>query len=349
MSARFWWVNHPHTHRWEIDGAYLWFPKRNPKSKGQSESHQNMRRMLPGDVVFSCEGTAIGAVGMVLAAVREASRPPEFGWAADPGQGTSGWLVPVRFMALENPLRLAEHAGQLSKELPAKQAPIRPSGACNPNVLLAAVPVSMAAIMRQLLAGQMQQIVEAISQAAGVSLAQDIAEQAIQQRTDIGPAQKTRLSKARDGQGVYRENLESVEHACRVTGVLDRRHLRAVHIKPWHECDDGDKLNGCNGLLLSPHLAHLFTRGYISFEDNGDLLVSRELNPAVLENWRIQLTHNAGTFNAEQCRFLEFHRREVFQQHGGGRRHAASRDFIDTVDDASATVEPVTIQPAYLG
>jgi hypothetical protein len=253
-------------------------------------------------------------------------------------QGATGWLVPVRFMALENVLPLDQHHAQLVRVLPPKHAPIRPNGVPNQSVLLTAVPDAMSKILSRLLDGQVEYIVSTILEAGGSILAEDIAEQVVQQRTDIGPAQKALLLKARYGQGVYRENLESVEHACRVTGVLDRRHLRASHIKPWHACDDGDKLNGSNGLLLSPHLAHLFARGYISFTDEGDLLVSRELNPAVLENWRIPLPHNGGPFHPEQRRFLDFHRREIFQQHGGGRRRESATDFVE--EGPTALAEP---------
>jgi putative restriction endonuclease len=105
-----------------------------------------------------------------------------------------------------------------------------------------------------------------------------------------------------------------------VTGLLDRRHLRASHIKPWFICDDREKLDGFNGLLLSPHVDHLFERGYVSFSDSGDLLVSKELNYAVLESWGIALPRNVGAFSQEHCRYLEYHRSHVFGKSNGGRR-----------------------------
>jgi hypothetical protein len=42
----------------------------------------------------------------------------------------------------------------------------------------------------------------------------------IQQRNDIDSAAKATLVLARRGLGAYRENLEQIETACRVTGVL---------------------------------------------------------------------------------------------------------------------------------
>ena len=55
------------------------------------------------------------------------------------------------------------------------------------------------------------------------------------------------------------------EQYCRVTGVRETRHLKAGHIKPWRDATDGERLDGANGLLLSPHIDHLFDEGYITF------------------------------------------------------------------------------------
>src|SRR3546814_3413344 len=54
------------------------------------------------------------------------------------------------------------------------------------------------------------------------------------------------------------------------------RSLRASHIKPWSKCASGDeRVDGNNGLLLSPTADHLFDRGWITFEDDGALEIGR--------------------------------------------------------------------------
>ena len=40
--------------------------------------------------------------------------------------------------------------------------------------------------------------------------------------------------------------------------MSDTRHLRASHIKPWRDATNAERLNGSNGLLLSPPIDHLF-------------------------------------------------------------------------------------------
>jgi predicted restriction endonuclease len=89
--------------------------------------------------------------------------------------------------------------------------------------------------------------------------------------------------------------------------------LRASHIKPWAAADNDEKLDGYNGLLLSPHVDHLFDRGFISFKDSGDILVSKELNPKVLDQWSIHANQNVGEFKAAQCFYLDYHRQIIYQ------------------------------------
>lgn len=118
----------------------------------------------------------------------------------------------------------------------------------------------------------------------------------------------------------FRSAVEQIEGACRISGVMDRRHLRAVHIKSGEACSDAEKVDGYNGLLLSPHVAHLFERGYICFDDGGQVLVARQLNSTVLKRWSISLPITARPFLAKQKRYLAWHRENVFEKAEAGRR-----------------------------
>lgn len=326
MSVSYWWVNHPQSSSAEIDGSYLWFPAKVRKSKAKSESEKNIQRLAPGDVVLSCVDGVLSAAGVVLGGAKEASRPTNSDAESISPEENHGWMVRVQFMRLSAPLRAADHIARLTPVLPRKHAPVLSSGASNQHMLLAAVPAALHEVLAELLAGELERIVETITEAAGRELAEDAIESAIEQRSDIEPARKVELLKARHGHGIYRRNLEEYENSCRLTRVLDRRHLMAVHIKPWSECSDEEMLDGANGLLMSPHVAHLFERGYIAFTDDGQVLVSQDLNPVVLANWHIELPANVGEFRSAQTHYLEFHRRGVFQQHGAGRRGQRSQD-----------------------
>lgn len=120
---------------------------------------------------------------------------------------------------------------------------------------------------------------------------------------------------ARRGQGRFKENVLRLEQSCRITKVDRIEHLRASHIKPWRDCDDNQqRLDGENGFLLTPSIDHLFDRGYISFENSGELLISPAAHRESLQLMGVEVDRrvNVGGFSEGQRRYLDFHRESVF-------------------------------------
>jgi hypothetical protein len=73
QKPKYWWVNHGQTHRQELEGEYLWSPKRN-QNGAKNVSYDNMIHVMPGDVVLSFAEAAIRAIGVALGRAREAPR-----------------------------------------------------------------------------------------------------------------------------------------------------------------------------------------------------------------------------------------------------------------------------------
>ena len=67
---------------------------------------------------------------------------------------------------------------------------------------------------------------------------------------------------------------------CPITGIPDPALLRASHIVPWAECDDAQRLDVHNGLLLSALWDAAFDAGLVSFAYDGTVLASPELSAA---------------------------------------------------------------------
>jgi predicted restriction endonuclease len=122
--------------------------------------------------------------------------------------------------------------------------------------------------------------------------------------------------RARRGQGLFKERVREIETRCRITGVENPVHLIASHCKPWRDATDDERLNGENGLLLTPSIDHLFDRGFIGFENNGQLIISPVAHRPSLQRMGIetQKMTNVGTFTLGQKEFLEFHRNEILLQ-----------------------------------
>jgi putative restriction endonuclease len=340
-ASHYWWVNQHQAFRQEWEGGYLWSPKKK-KNSSRNESRDNLTRVLPGDVVYSFADAAIRALGIVLGRAHQAPKPAELGVVGDQRSKALGWRVSVRFRELETPLRPKDHATDLAAVLPKRHSPIHASGEGNQGVYLAAVPEAMATTLRRLLGSQADHVELRIKESLGPDFLDDIEEERLQQRTDLGPVEKETLVRARRGQGRYRQDLERIEGGCRLTGLIDRRHVRASHIKPWRVSDDGEKLDPNNGLLLSPHIDHLFSRGYISFTDDGDLLVSKFLNPVVLSTWGLKLVIKKKPFGATQCVYLSYHRNNVFERHGRSKEsdEREASELYQSVDIVLRDITP---------
>lgn len=121
----------------------------------------------------------------------------------------------------------------------------------------------------------------------------------------------------RTKQTLFKRRLLSYEKECRITRIADLRFLRASHIKPWSKCATGEeRVDGNNGLLLSPQADHLFDRGWITFEDSGSLVRSAELPTEIIERIGLDLTQGrrCGDFTTSQKSYLEYHRNAVFEK-----------------------------------
>lgn len=127
---------------------------------------------------------------------------------------------------------------------------------------------------------------------------------------------KTReqIIQARVGQGAFRRAVLLREPICRLTKIGNPSHLVASHIKPWAACEHQEHTDENNGLMLAPHIDHLFDSGQISFEDNGDLLLASALDRSVLHTWNIPEVANVGEFSANQALYLAYHRKNIFER-----------------------------------
>lgn len=269
----YWWVNQNQTYVHEVGGGYLWSPKVNANGR-RNRFYDSMTEAAPGDVVFSFCDTFIKAVGVVIGTCQSSPKPTEFGAAGD-YWANEGWYLPVRFTELSRPIRPKDHMDTLAATLPGRYSPLQANGNGNQGVYLAPVAPVMASELSRLLNGQVEAVI--LAYPLDDDLAADAAEKAIWEDGAIPVTEREQLAKARVGQGLYRSRVELIEAGCRLTGVTDRRFLRASHIKPWSKSDSREKLDGNNGLLLAPHIDHLFDKGFISFEDNGRLLRSEAL------------------------------------------------------------------------
>jgi len=306
---RYWWVNQNQTYKFEVPGGFLWSPKTRADG-GRNYFYKTMEEVSPGDLVFSYCDTFIKAIGIVQRAAVTAPKP-NFRTAGS-NWSDIGWYVEVEFAELKSPYRPKDFMEQIRPLLAEKYAPLQSNGNGLQGIYLTEISQPFGELLVLLSRADLPAIQHELA-----PLIEDESEYEIDLEIEArkldGDLEKIQLTKSRRGQGIFKANVRLVEDHCRITGVTNIKHLRASHIKPWSLSDNDEKLDGNNGLLLSPHVDHLFDRGFISFEPKGKLLVSNELNVSVLEKWSINPDHNVGTFTSKQNEYLEFHLDTIFQ------------------------------------
>ena len=288
----------------------MWSPFKNANG-ARNPFYDNMDRVRPGDLVFAYAQQQVKALGIAQKLAYSAPKPASFENSSN-NWSQVGWLVEVEFSELPTPVIPKEHLQVIGTYLKTKAAPLDESGKGRERYLVE-------------LEGELALELLAISKAPIELLTRELApvedtesdyeiELEIQAKHLYGDPEKIQLTKSRRGQGIFKANVRLIENHCRITGVTNIKHLRASHIKPWSMSSKEEKLDGFNGLLLSPHVDHLFDRGFISFQNSGNLLVSKELNPIVLSQWNILDSINVGMFKKNQEKYLEFHRDAIFQR-----------------------------------
>ena len=124
--------------------------------------------------------------------------------------------------------------------------------------------------------------------------------------------EKENLVKCRIGQGDFRDKLIKYWNGCSVTRYQNTEILIASHIKPWRESTSEERLDSFNGLLLTPNLDKLFDKGFISFDDEGKILISKSLiNFELLgidKNMKIAIEN-------KHRKYLNFHRNKIFKDY----------------------------------
>ncbi|MFT5214774.1 MAG: putative restriction endonuclease [Patiriisocius sp.] len=120
-----------------------------------------------------------------------------------------------------------------------------------------------------------------------------------------------RLGLYRDGQQKYRNSLLNRWNSkCAVTNLNHPSILISSHIKPFKDSNSNEKYDIENGILLSPNLDSLFDRNLISFEDNGNIILSNKFTKneysilGISENMKLKFVYNG------MKKYLKVHRKE---------------------------------------
>lgn len=129
----------------------------------------------------------------------------------------------------------------------------------------------------------------------------------------VSVTEKEQLVKARVGQGVFREQLLKYWKSCALTTCPTVSVLKASHIKPWRVSNNAERLDRYNGLLLSPNADALFDEGLISFDAEGAMLLSTQIDKSTVK-LLLGKTSFKVALAAKHEPYLQYHRANVFKK-----------------------------------
>ena len=152
--------------------------------------------------------------------------------------------------------------------------------------------------------------------ASALSLKSDIDKLEKYLASESDPEKRTEIEtliKARQGQGSFRQKLLKLYPSCPLTGLDIEPLLIASHIKPWSVCNNKERLDPFNGLMLAPNIDRLFDKGLITFDTEGTIKISPTIDPENQKRLEIYPSMKL-KIKPESEKYFEYHRNHVFQK-----------------------------------
>lgn len=118
--------------------------------------------------------------------------------------------------------------------------------------------------------------------------------------------------KARINQSAFKKQLIKKYQHCCLCGISNPALLVASHIKPWSKSGKKQKVDVANGLLLCPNHDKLFDSGFISFAENGKIMISNRLSAADKKQLGVDAKTKIIISEATQ-KYMKYHRDKIFR------------------------------------
>ncbi|MBN1051609.1 hypothetical protein DV092_06005 [Clostridium botulinum] len=128
---------------------------------------------------------------------------------------------------------------------------------------------------------------------------------------------KNKFSKAtvkvRTSQKKFRDELIDKYGCCQICGIDEPNLLKASHSKPFSVCNNEESVDVYDGLLLCDKHDGVYDKGYITFDDQGNIIVSDKLSKENIK--RLNLTYDIKIeLEQEHIKYIKYHRNNIFKK-----------------------------------
>ncbi|MBV7539410.1 HNH endonuclease [Duganella sp. sic0402] len=263
----FYWVNIGGTYKTVLDQYFLWAPISSISSIGNEVTRlywDNVANVKQGDVIFCAYNQCIGFLALAQTDAYQQSKP---GNSAFEQWDEMGNRVDVEIIPLDRKIPRDEISQEFITRFDDRTTPslFNNRGTLN-QIYMSHLPADAGMFLLEA-TKQTKLIDEALIDAGNRS------------SKNITKTTREMLIQARLGQGKFRQDLITRwEGRCALTGLQNLNLVIASHIVPWALCDNEERLDVNNGLLLAAHIDRLFDQGLISFSNLGELQIASKLN-----------------------------------------------------------------------
>ncbi|MBB1306723.1 HNH endonuclease [Pseudoalteromonas sp. SR43-5] len=302
--VNFYWVNIGTSFKEVAEFKFLWAPKNTVNQNGQSiidAGWKAVPNVQKGDILFCNYKGSLIHIAVASKGAYESDRPENRNfdqWKKD------GYKIDIDLHTLAYPIPNSDFKDEFIPMFNDK---------CAPKLFAQNKSVS-------------QKYMVKLPSAAGVFLLGLVGDDALNIQYSIASNSdrdsnqtvpegynKEVAAKARVGQGKFRQNVMALwNDTCAVTGLDIKMLLTASHILPWQLSNPHQKVDKFNGLALSPNIDKLFDKGFISFDEKGDILIKNSLSADALKAVGVDKHMAIKNLTKEHLAYLKEHR-EIFE------------------------------------
>lgn len=292
----YWWLNQNEDEIDFWDDDLIVVPRRDKLGK-TTPGFPIAAAMKPGDLGFAFVGGDLEAVFAVIGTGEE--EVIELGADA---QRRPARIVPGRFVDLPSPLTFETLSTLLRGALSIVDSPLQPGSERSETRVYSINDGVAQRLVHALLVGDPVAggaLGDAMAAALGASERDDTAVEA--------------LTAARLGGGPFGDDVFALwGGACAATGTTNRGLVQVVPIKPWVLASDEERLDPQNGLPLTPTWHVAFSSGLIAFEDDGLIMLGRDLDAEDARKAGIDPEFRLALKGERQATYLAAHRAALF-------------------------------------
>ena len=302
--VNFYWVNIGTLFKEVAEFKFLWAPKSTVNQKGQTITDPGWKavpNVKKGDILFCNFKGSLIHVAVATKDAYESERPENRTfdqWKKD------GYKVKVDLHTLASPVSNNDFKDEFIPMFNDKCVP--KLFAKNKSVsqrYVVKLPAPAGVFLLDLVGDEALNIQDSVASNSAINTNQTAPE----------GYDKEVTAKARVGQGKFRQDVMALwNDTCAVTGLDIKMLLTASHILPWQLSNPHQKVDKFNGLALSPNIDKLFDKGFISFDEKGDILIKNSLSADALKAVGVDKNMTIKNLTKEHLGYLKEHR-EIFE------------------------------------